>query len=78
LFNIKDTQRPVNADFEIYNGETGQHLYTTHLDMLKGVTYFIAINSPIPFNDDPNLNNFQVKVYEYDRLIHNEKIHLHV
>jgi hypothetical protein len=78
LFNIKDVQRPVKADFEIYNGETGEHLYTTHLDMIKGVNYFIAINSPTPFNEVPNLNNFQVKVYEYDRLIHNEKIHLHI
>jgi hypothetical protein len=44
--------------------------------MVKDVTYFIGIMPEISFDSDPNFYNFQVKMYENSRLIHNEKIHL--
>ena len=44
--------------------------------MTKGVTYFIGILPEISFDVDPNFHNFQVKIYEHSKLIHNEKIHL--
>jgi hypothetical protein len=69
-------ERDINADVEIYNGETGQYLYRSELQMVRGTTYFIGILPEIPFDSDPNFFNFQVKIYEHSKLIHNEKIHL--
>jgi hypothetical protein len=66
----------MNVDVEIYDGETNRFLYATRLDMVKDVTYFIGIMPEISFDSDPNFYNFQVKMYENSRLIHNQKIHL--
>jgi hypothetical protein len=75
-FHFERVERDINADVEIYNGETGQYLYRSELQMVRGTTYFIGILPEIPFDSDPNFFNFQVKIYEHSKLIHNEKIHL--
>jgi hypothetical protein len=75
-FHFEKVERNMDVDVEIYNGETGQYLYGSTLNMIKGITYFIGILPEIAFDLDPNFYNFQVKMYEGTRLIHNEKIHL--
>jgi len=75
-FHFERVERNMNVDVEIYDGETNRFLYATRLDMVKDVTYFIGIMPEISFDSDPNFYNFQVKMYENSRLIHNEKIHL--
>jgi len=75
-FHFEKVERNMNVDVEIYDGESGIFLYSTHLDMIKDVTYFIGIMPEIAFDFDPNFYNFQVKMYENSRLIHNQKIHL--
>lgn len=75
-FHFERVERVMDVDVEIYNGETGQYLYGSTLNMIKGLTYFIGILSEIAFDYDPYLYNFQVKMYEGSKLIHNERIHL--
>lgn len=75
-FHFESVERNMNVDVEIYNGETGQFLYSSHLEMIKGLTYFIGILPAISFDLDPDFYNFQVKMYEDTKLIHNERLHL--
>ena len=75
-FHFEKVERDMSVDVEFYNGETGEFLYTSRLDMIKGVTYFIAILPTISFDFDPNFFNVEVKMFENKRLIHNEKMHL--
>lgn len=71
-FYIKNIYEDMNVEFKIYNGVTDDHIYTTFLNLVKGVNFYMA-----PFyeiNDD--FINFRIEAYENGFLIHNEKIYL--
>jgi hypothetical protein len=66
----------MSVEIEFSHGDNGAFLYKSNLDMLRGVTYFISILPPVPFDLDPNINSIDVKMFEHNKLIHNEKMHL--
>lgn len=75
-FHFERLERIMKVDVQIFNGDTGDYLYHSFLDMQPGLTYFIGIMPPISFDADPDFYNFQIKMYENKRLIHNQKLHL--
>jgi hypothetical protein len=75
-FHFEKVERDMNVHVEIYNGETQEFYYQTPLEMIRGLTYFIGILPEISFDVNPDFYNFQVKMFENNRLIHNEKLHL--
>jgi hypothetical protein len=75
-FHFEKVERDMSVEIEFYHGDNGAFLYKSNLDMLRGVTYFISILPPVPFDLDPNINSIDVKMFEHNKLIHNEKMHL--
>ena len=76
IFNISKIERPITGRFEIYNGDTNQLLCIHELSLERNINYFIAPPHEIPYDLQENFNSFLIKIYEFNKLIHNEKIHL--
>jgi hypothetical protein len=75
-FHFEKVQRNMNVDVEIYDGENGNFLLKSELNMLRGVTYFVSVLSPVAFDKDENFYSVEIKLVENNQLIHNEKMHL--
>jgi hypothetical protein len=76
VFNITKVERNIIGEFEVYNGDTDEHIYSVNMDLVKSYNYFIAPPYEIPYDENTNFNSFKIKVFEGGKLIHNEKIHL--
>jgi len=76
VFNLTKIERNIIGEFEIYNGDTDELIYSVNMDLVKSYNYFIAPPYEIPYDENTNFNSFKIKVFEGGKLIHNEKIHL--
>ena len=72
---IKNIQENLTADFKIYNGQSGNLIYETTMDLTSGVEYFIWAGSP-NFLDIKGFKKFRVEVVSNNKIIHNEFIHI--
>lgn len=76
-FHVKKVERNIDAYFEIYNDDNMSLIYSTRMPLARGTNYYM---SPSPhygnFSENENFYAFNIKVYEFDKLIHNEKLHL--
>jgi hypothetical protein len=72
---IKNIQSNLTADFKIYNGQSGNLIYETTMNLTSGVDYFIWIGSP-KFLDIEGFKKFRVEVVVNNNIIHNEFIHI--
>jgi hypothetical protein len=72
---IKNIQKNLTADFKIYNGQSGNLIYETTMNLALGVEYFIWVGIP-NFLDIEEFKKFRVEVVANNKIIHNEFIHI--
>ena len=72
---IKNIQNNLTADFKIYDGQSGDLVYETKMDLTPGVEYYIWPGSP-NFLDIKEFKKFRVEVVSSNKIIHNEFIHI--
>jgi hypothetical protein len=72
---IKNIQSNLTADFKIYNGQSGNLIYETTMNLTSGIDYFIWTGSP-KFLDIEGFKKFRVEVVVDNNIIHNEFIHI--
>ena len=63
-FNLTKIERNIIGEFEIYNGETDELIYSVNMDLVKNYNYFIAPPYEIPYDDNPNFKSFKIKIFE--------------
>jgi hypothetical protein len=72
---IQNIQNDLTADFKIYNGQSGDLIYQTTMDLKQEVEYFIWPGLP-NFLDIDGFKKFRIEVVENNKIIHNEFIHI--
>jgi hypothetical protein len=72
---IQNIQNDLTADFKIYNGQSGDLIYQTTMDLKPEVEYFIWPGLP-NFLDIDGFKKFRIEVVENNKIIHNEFIHI--
>jgi hypothetical protein len=76
-FYVSKVERNVDSFFEIYNDDDMSLIYSTKLPILRDINYYMSPSTSYGnFNDNENFYAFNIKVYEFGKLIHNEKLHL--
>jgi hypothetical protein len=76
-FYITKIERSVDAVFELFNDSDTSLMYSCEMSLSRGVEYFIFPGQEHGHIDDnKNFHAFRIKVYEHNKLIHDEKIHL--
>jgi hypothetical protein len=74
-FYIKNITKPQSLNFRFFDGQTGDQIYETFLDILPGTTYFVWPSS-IMFHEINEFKKFRVEVTLNKQIIHNEFIHI--
>ena len=72
---IKNMQNNLIADFKIYNGQSGNLIYETTMNLTPGVEYFMWPGNP-KFLDIEGFKKFRVEAIVNNNIIHNEFIHI--
>lgn len=74
-FYIQNIKNFKSINVRIYDGQNGNLIYDTHLDIVPDTNYFIYPSSII-FNDLLDFKKFRVEVIENNKIIHNEFLHI--
>jgi hypothetical protein len=72
---IKNIQNNLTADFRIYNGQSGNLLYETTMNLIPYIDYFIWSES-LRFLNIEGFKKFRFEVVVNNNIIHNEFIHI--
>jgi hypothetical protein len=75
LFLINNVENNLTADFRIYNGQSGNLMYQTTLNLVSGVKYFIW-SEFFKFLDVQSFKKFRIEVIVDNNIIQNEFIHI--
>jgi len=75
LFLVNNVENNLTADFKIYNGQSGNLMYQTTLNLESGVKYFIW-SELFKILDVQSFKKFRMEVVVDDNIIHNEFIHI--
>jgi hypothetical protein len=74
-FYVKNITKPQSLDFKFFDGQTGDQIYNTNLDLSPDITYFVWPTSTM-FKDIDGFKKFRVEVTADKKIIHNEFIHI--
>jgi hypothetical protein len=75
LFLINNVENNLTAEFRIYNGQSGNLMYQTTLNLVSGVKYFIW-SELFKFLDVQSFKKFRIEVIVDNNIIQNEFIHI--
>jgi hypothetical protein len=74
-FYIQNILKEQELKFRFFNGQDGNLIYETNLNIVPGVNFF-CYPSNINFSEIKEFKKFRVEVLSNDKIIHNEFIHI--
>jgi FkbM family methyltransferase len=74
-FYIKNVIKEQELNFRFFNGQDGNLIYETNMNLSPGVDFFCYI-SYLNFFEIEGFNKFRVEVLSNNKIIHNEFIHI--